>query len=134
MKAFLSTDVALANEEILGYYSKRWAIETYFRTAKVQLSMDRYQVCSTEAIDRYLTLLMFASMCCIYAGQTSLIHEIQRNTTLSLTEKAEHNRVYLLPNSSRGYLSSKLKRSSELHRDPVGSLNLSCYWQVQYFS
>ncbi|MFI2856153.1 hypothetical protein ACH6EH_03320 [Paenibacillus sp. JSM ZJ436] len=78
MKAFLSTDVALTNEEILGYYSKRWANETYFRTAKVQLSMDRYQVCSTEAIDRYLTLLMFASMCCIYAGQTNLIYGIQR--------------------------------------------------------
>ncbi|MGW8957693.1 hypothetical protein [Paenibacillus sp. NPDC055715] len=32
MKACLSTDVSLTNEEILSYYSKRWVIETYFRT------------------------------------------------------------------------------------------------------
>jgi hypothetical protein len=73
MKAFLSTDVSLTNEMILSYYSKRWAIETYFRTAKVHLAMDRYQVRSTQAIDRYLTLLMFASMCCIYDENGSLI-------------------------------------------------------------
>ncbi|WP_025683922.1 IS701 family transposase [Paenibacillus maysiensis] len=78
MKAFLSTDVSLTNEEILSYYSKRWAIETYFRTAKVHLAMDRYQVRSAKAIDRYLTLLMFASMCCIYDGQGSLIDGLHR--------------------------------------------------------
>ncbi|WP_152682944.1 hypothetical protein [Paenibacillus sp. VT-400] len=41
MRAFLSTDVSLSNEEILSFYSKRWAIETYFRTAKVRLAMDQ---------------------------------------------------------------------------------------------
>lgn len=78
MKAFLSTDVSLSNEEILSYYSKRWAIETYFRTAKVQLAMDRYQVRSTQAIDRYLTLLMFAALCCKYGSQGSLIDGLHR--------------------------------------------------------
>ncbi|CAH1225034.1 hypothetical protein [Paenibacillus sp. JJ-223] len=56
MKAFLSTDVSLSNDEILSYYSKRWAIETYFRTAKVHLAMDCYHSRSTQAIDHYLTL------------------------------------------------------------------------------
>lgn len=72
IKAFLSTDISLSNEEILCYYSKRWDIETYFRTAKVQLAMDRYQVRSTQAIDRYLTLLMFSALYCQYDSQGSL--------------------------------------------------------------
>lgn len=76
MKAFLSTDVSLSNEEILSYYSKRWTIETYFRTAKVQLSMDRYQIRSVKAIDRYLTLLLFAALCCAYHSHGSLIDGI----------------------------------------------------------
>nr|WP_156739699.1 transposase [Paenibacillus oryzae] len=76
MKAFLSTDVSLSNVEILSYYSKRWAIETYFRTAKVQLAMDRYQVRSIQAIDRYLTLLLFAALCCAYRSHGSLIDGI----------------------------------------------------------
>ncbi|MEC0105364.1 transposase [Paenibacillus taichungensis] len=50
MKVFLSKDVSLSNEEILNYYSKRWVVETYFCTAKVQLAMDRYQVRSAQAI------------------------------------------------------------------------------------
>lgn len=78
MKAFLSTDVSLRSEEILSYYSKRWAIETYFRTAKVQLAMDRYQVRSTQAIDRYLTLLLFAALCCSYSSHGSLIDGLHR--------------------------------------------------------
>ncbi|MGW8957606.1 transposase [Paenibacillus sp. NPDC055715] len=44
MKAFLSTHISLTSETILTYYSKRWVIETYFRTAKVHLARDRYQV------------------------------------------------------------------------------------------
>ncbi|MBJ6360580.1 transposase [Paenibacillus sp. MAHUQ-46] len=72
MKAFLSTNVSPTNEKILSYYSKRWAVETYFRTAKVYLAMDRYQVRSTQAIERYLTLLMIVSVCCIYDSRGSL--------------------------------------------------------------
>lgn len=76
MKAFLSTDVSLSNEEILNFYSKRWAIETYFRTVKVQLAMDRYQVRSAQAIDRYLTLLLFSALCCTCRNYGSLIDGI----------------------------------------------------------
>jgi hypothetical protein len=39
---------------------------------------DRYQVRSTKAIDRYLTLLMFAILCCIYEGQGNLIDGLHR--------------------------------------------------------
>ncbi|MEK3702891.1 transposase [Paenibacillus sp. FSL R7-0198] len=82
MKAFLSTDVSLTNEEVLRYYSKRWAIETYFRTAKVHLAMARYQVRSTQTIDRYLALLMFASMCCIYNDPGDLIDVLHHYRSL----------------------------------------------------
>ncbi|MBE5105948.1 transposase [Bacillus thuringiensis] len=44
MRAFLSTDVGLSNKQIMQYYSKRWAVETYFRTMKINLSLERYQV------------------------------------------------------------------------------------------
>ncbi|MBG9791697.1 transposase [Paenibacillus dendritiformis] len=86
VKAFLSTDVSLTNKQILSYYSKRWSIETYFRTAKVHLGLDRYQVRSTKAIDRYWALLSFVSMCCIYSGQGYLLdglHQYRR-------EKKQH--------------------------------------------
>ncbi|WP_429784982.1 transposase [Bacillus toyonensis] len=44
MRAFLSTDVGLSNKQIMQYYSKRWAVETYFRTMKINLSLERYHV------------------------------------------------------------------------------------------
>ncbi|WP_212981638.1 transposase, partial [Paenibacillus azoreducens] len=72
--------------QILSYYSKRWSIETYFRAAKVHLGLDRYQVRSTKAIDRYWALLSFVSMCCIYSGQGNLLdglHQYRR-------EKKQH--------------------------------------------
>lgn len=78
MKAFLRTDAAGQNEQILSYYSKRWSIETYFPTAKVYFGMDRCQVRSMKAIDRYLALLRLVSMCCTYSGQGSLFDGIHR--------------------------------------------------------
>lgn len=73
VRAFLSTDVSLTINQILNFYSKRWSIETYFRTAKVHLGLDRYQVRSVKSIDRYWALLLFASFCCTYCGCNSLI-------------------------------------------------------------
>lgn len=76
LKAFLSTDVSLTNEQILTYYSKRWAIETYFRAAKGQLGLERYQVRSKRAIDRYFILILVAAMCCTYLGNDHLLQGI----------------------------------------------------------
>lgn len=93
VKAFLCTDVSLTNETILSYYNKRWAIETYFRTAKGELALDRYQVRQAQAIERYLTLLMFASMCSIYDGNGSLIdglHHYRLQKKQSMIEYIYH--------------------------------------------
>ena len=105
MKAFLSTDVSLSNEEILSYYSKRWSIETYFRTAKVQLSMDRYQVRSVQAIDRYLTLLLFAALCCAYRSHGSLIDGIH-----GYRQQKKHDMIeYIFNQAQRGATLEQIK-------------------------
>ena len=72
MRAFLSTDVSLSNEQILHVYSKRWVIETYFRTMKSNFSLDRYQVRSTKAIDRFWTLVTFTATFCILTGHATI--------------------------------------------------------------
>lgn len=74
MKAFLSTDVSLSHTEILSYYSKRWAIETYFRTTKVHLAMDRYQIRSTQAtapvlVERQAVLLATSRAMVVRCGK-----------------------------------------------------------------
>ncbi|MCY9745919.1 transposase [Paenibacillus larvae] len=68
----------MSNEEVLTHYSRRWSIETYFRSAKVHLGMDRYQLKSTKAIDRYLTLIAFVSMCCTYFGANHFLDGMYR--------------------------------------------------------
>jgi hypothetical protein len=89
MRAFLSTDVGLSNKQIMQYYSKRWAVETYFRTMKVNLSLDRYQVRSTKALDRLWTLLNCSATICMLIEKTSLIvsiHQWQKKTKNSWIE------------------------------------------------
>lgn len=78
MRAFLSTDVGLSTKKIMQYYSKRWTVETYFRTMKVNLSLDRYQVRSTKAIDRLWTLLHCSATICMLIEKTSLTESIQQ--------------------------------------------------------
>jgi hypothetical protein len=77
MRAFLSTDVSLSNEKILTYYSKRWAIETYFRTMKSNFSFDRYQIRSTVAIHRFWSLLSFTATFCSLTGHSDLLTGLQ---------------------------------------------------------
>ena len=77
-KAFICTDMELSNEEILNYYSKRWEIETYFRTAKNYLALQGYQVRSRKALDRYLILQMFVAMYCIHTGNGNLLKGLRK--------------------------------------------------------
>ncbi|MEW4237287.1 transposase, partial [Bacillus thuringiensis] len=89
MRAFLSTDVSLSNKQIMQYYSKRWAVETYFRTMKVNLSLNRYQVRSTKALDRLWKLLNCSATICMLIEKSSLtvsIHQWQKKTKNSWIE------------------------------------------------
>lgn len=60
MRCFLSTDTELTTQEILDYYSERWAIETYFQQVKGYLGFQDVQVRSERAIRRYWLLVQFA--------------------------------------------------------------------------
>jgi len=68
----------LSDEEILNYYSNRWEIETYFRTAKNNLALQGYQVRSSKALERYLILQMFVAMYCINTGNGKLINGLRK--------------------------------------------------------
>ena len=44
LRVFLSTNVGLSTQEILGTYTKRWFIELFFRQSKSKLALDKYQI------------------------------------------------------------------------------------------
>jgi len=56
----LSTDISLANEKILEYYSIRWKIEINYKYLKTNLSFDKYRVRSFLSIERYFLLVFLA--------------------------------------------------------------------------
>ncbi|WP_257721612.1 IS701 family transposase [Aneurinibacillus sp. XH2] len=109
MRAFLSTDISLSSEQILSYYSKRWVIETYFRTIKGNFSFDRYQVRSTKAIHRFWTLLSFTAAFCILTGHATLLDGLQRwrvkkakaGLNLSIGQQEQESRWILFKNSCK---------------------------------
>jgi hypothetical protein len=60
LRCFLSMDVSLDEETILSHYGQRWSIEGFFQFMKEKFSFDRYQIRSTQAIDRFWALLLLA--------------------------------------------------------------------------
>ncbi len=44
LRAFISTNAALSDREILNFYVQRWNIEVFFRDAKSKLALDNYQI------------------------------------------------------------------------------------------
>lgn len=65
LRAFLSTDVSLATDEILSYYVCRWPIEIFFRQCKDKLALDNYQIRSSKGIQRYWLLMSLAHYICV---------------------------------------------------------------------
>lgn len=52
LRAFISTNTSLSDEEILNLYITRWNIEVYFRNCKSKLAIDQYQIRSDKSIKR----------------------------------------------------------------------------------
>ena len=52
LKVFISTNVSVSTEQILGFYVVRWEIEVYFRDCKNKLAIDKYQIRSSKGIKR----------------------------------------------------------------------------------
>jgi len=55
LRAFISTNAALLDQEILDLYVTRWKIEVYFRDCKSKLAIDKYQIRSANGIKRFLS-------------------------------------------------------------------------------
>lgn len=85
LRAFISTDVSLSDQEILERYVQRWKIEVFFRTIKNRLAFERFQVRSVKAVRRLwdLLLLVYLLSCSASAtfefieGFTIFTHQIQ---------------------------------------------------------
>ena len=52
LRAFISTNTAISDEEILNLYVTRWNIEVYFRDCKSKLAIEQYQIRSAKGIKR----------------------------------------------------------------------------------
>ena len=59
-RAFISTNAALSDEEILDLYVARWEIEVYFRDCKSKLAIDKYQIRSANGIKRFWLIASLA--------------------------------------------------------------------------
>ncbi len=69
LRAFISTDASLSTREILEKYVERWAVEVFFRQSKDKLAFGRYQIRSSEGIQRYWLLMSLAHfIACIGNG------------------------------------------------------------------
>ena len=75
LRAFLSTDVSLATNEILSYYVCRWPIEVFFRQCKDKLALDSYQIRSAKGIQRYWLLMSLAHYICVVGNEKSCSFE-----------------------------------------------------------
>lgn len=89
MRCFLSTDIELTTQEILDYYSERWAIETYFKQVKGYLGFQGVQVRHERAIHRYWLLVQFAYL---FIGAlhidtfSNAIHQMRRDQFTGIIE------------------------------------------------
>ncbi len=76
LRVFISTNVALTTEEILGTYTKRWPIELFFRSSKSKLALDKYQIRSKQGIQRYwLIMSLVHYLCCTCLEKYSTFEE-----------------------------------------------------------
>ena len=62
LRAFISSNAALSDEEILDLYVVRWEIEVYFRDCKSKLAIDKYQIRSANGIIRFWLIASLAYM------------------------------------------------------------------------
>lgn len=62
LRAFISTNAVLSDEEILELYVTRWEIEVYFRDCKTKLAIDKYQIRSANGIKHFWLIADLAYM------------------------------------------------------------------------
>ncbi|MEF2867667.1 MAG: transposase [Anaerobutyricum sp.] len=76
LRVFISTNVSLSTQEILDSYAKRWSIELFFRQSKQKLGLDKYQIRSSQGIQRYWLIMSFTHyLCCMCKGNHCTFEE-----------------------------------------------------------
>lgn len=76
LRIFISTDVSLSTQEILDSYAKRWSIELFFRQSKQKLGLDKYQIRSSQGIQRYWLIMSLTHyLCCMCKGKYCTFEE-----------------------------------------------------------
>lgn len=76
LRIFISTNAELSTQEILDTYTKRWAIEIFFRQSKSKLELDKYQIRSKQGIQRYwLIMSLVHYLCCMHSGKYCTFEE-----------------------------------------------------------
>lgn len=74
-----TTDLNLSVDEIIGFYFKRWAIETFFWTAKERLGFNDYQVRPERSAKRHWLLCFLAHSYLVTSRQA---HGSRKSKTL----------------------------------------------------
>ena len=76
LRVFISANVGLSTQEIIGIYARRWSIELFFRQSKRKLALDEYQVRSRQGMERYwLIMSLVHYICCMYSGKYTAFEE-----------------------------------------------------------
>lgn len=69
LRAFICTNEALSEQEILNLYTQRWPIEIFFRETKGKLALDKYQIRSATGVRRFwLMMSLVHFVCCVGRG------------------------------------------------------------------
>ena len=70
LRAFISTNAALSDQQILDFYTTRWEIEVYFRNCKNRLALDKYQIRSAKGISRFWLITSLAYLIACFESQS----------------------------------------------------------------
>ena len=70
LRAFISTNAALSDQEVLDFYTIRWKIEVYFRDCKNRLALDKYQIRSARGITRFWLIASLAYLIACFESQS----------------------------------------------------------------
>lgn len=70
LRAFISTNAALSDQDFLDFYTIRWEIEVYFRNCKNRLALDKYQIRSTNGISRFWLIASLAHLIACFESKS----------------------------------------------------------------
>ena len=87
LRAFLCTDAALSDAQILSFYVQRWEIEVFFRESKRRLAFDKYQIRSAKGIQRFWLIASLAHLLACCSSSTFHFSEGYKNIASKIQEE-----------------------------------------------